>query len=101
MQNQTLFLLFAALSPLTASAQETLEKRLESLEIEVNKHAFEFGAIFDSRYDLMRYTPEGGDEDKVNINRMLFSLNMSANLTPKLSLHGRLTMSKVFINYGS
>ncbi|WP_176736355.1 DUF3373 family protein [Oligoflexus tunisiensis] len=97
---KSIVMLLAAATSTPALAQDDLEKRVEALEIEVSRNPIEFGAIFDSRYDLLSYTPEGGKKDTVNLNRMLFSLNMSANLTPKLSLHGRYTMSKVYINYG-
>lgn len=83
-----------------ASAQDklkSLEDRIEALETEKSLSLLKFGGSLRMRYDNIK-KEEDNTEDKFNPIRLFFSLDASANVSPKLNFYGRLGSSYVINN---
>ena len=83
-----------------ASAQDklkSLEERIEALETEKSLSLLKFGGSLRMRYDHIK-KEENNTDSKFNPTRLFFSLDASANVSPKLNFYGRLGSSYVINN---
>ncbi|UOF01395.1 DUF3373 family protein [Bdellovibrio reynosensis] len=104
-----LILTLIALIPLLAKAQEqqpTLEQRIKILEQRVleaeaqqSLNIFKFSGQMTSSYDdiaVKEEYPDPKDNTGLNYLRLRFSLDMLADLDPKLKIYTRMTTTKFF-----
>ncbi|XGC79927.1 DUF3373 family protein [Bdellovibrio bacteriovorus] len=102
------FIILFALIPLLAKAQEqpTLEQRIKILEEKITEaqaqqslNIFKFSGQMTSSYDdiaVKEDYPDPKDNTGLNYLRLRFSLDMVADLDPKLKIYTRMTTTKFF-----
>lgn len=96
--------LFSALVASSAVSAATIEERLSELELKQDMSFVKFGGRFFGSYDNVEFQTRSTQNaayttNTLNFMRLQFSLNMDADISPKLKFYSRYTTSKYFNHF--
>ncbi|WP_127714659.1 DUF3373 family protein [Halobacteriovorax sp. HLS] len=96
---------FATAALATGASAQTLEERVEELELSRDLNIFSFDGQLENRVDTYSSVDEKNSTSVENTNKTLwatyFKLNMSAKPNDRLSFYGRLAMSKSWNDFAA
>lgn len=100
---KNLFKIVVAVSALligaTSAHAQTMEERLEALEEKALLDSFEFGGMFNAKYQNTVTQVSGADEKKYNYWTLMGHINVNSEVNENINFYSQIGISKIFNNF--